>query len=106
MLGVVLVHWQNFFGIPVYALYILAAIPCFFALYDLAVYSVESANTYTALKNMAFLNIAYCIFSLGIALFHVSSIKVAGWIYLVGEVIIVLLLARLELLVASSRPLN
>jgi len=102
MLGVVLVHWNSFFGIPVYALYVLAVIPCFFALYGLSIYAVESANAHAFLKNIAYLNLTYCIFSVAVAVFHAESIKPAGWVYLLVEILIVLLLARLEMLVPSS----
>jgi hypothetical protein len=102
MLGIVLVHWNSFFGIPVYALYVLAVIPCFFALYGLSIYAVESANARAFLKNIAYLNLTYCIFSAAVAVFYASRIKAAGWIYLGAEILIVLFLARLEMLVASS----
>jgi hypothetical protein len=106
MLGIILVHWNSFFGIPVYALYVLAVIPCFFALYGLSVYAVESANAFAFLKNMSYLNLAYCIFSAGVAIFYASRIKAAGWIYLVVEILIVLFLARLERRVALSDQRN
>lgn len=102
MLGIVLVHWNSFFRIPINALYVLAVIPCFFALYGLSIYAVESANARAFLKNIAYLNLTYCIFSAAVAVFYASRIKVAGWIYLVFEILIVLFLARLEWKVASS----
>jgi len=39
LLGVVLVKYQEIFGIPIPTLYVLAIIPCFFALIDLYSYS-------------------------------------------------------------------
>lgn len=102
MLGIVLVHWNSFFGIPVDALYVLAVIPCFFAFYGLSIYAIESANARAFLRNIAYLNLAYCAVSVGIAVFHTASIQAAGWVYLTLEILIVVLLARLEMLVAKA----
>lgn len=102
MLGVVLVHWQSFFGIPKTALYILAVIPCFFAVFDLIFYFSKSFSAYKALRVMALFNLAYCFFSLILAMFHASEIVALGWVYLLGEVGIVFALALFEMKISAA----
>jgi len=102
MLGVVLVHWQAFFGIPKTALYILAIFPCFFAAFDLFFYFSKSFSAYKALRVMALFNRSYCLFSLVLALFHASVIQIPGWFYLLGEVVIVFALALFEMKISAA----
>lgn len=97
LLGVVLVRLEYFFGIPRTVLYLLAVIPCFFALYDLLCYFLAKQKTARLLQAIAYANILYCCLSIGLAVFHVQSITIFGWLYILGEVLIVILLARLEL---------
>ena len=96
LLGIVLVHFQSYFGIPKSSLYILAAIPCVFALYDLCCYLFVKRNINLALKTIAILNILYCIFSVFVAFSHSESILTLGWIYVIIEIAIVVWIARLE----------
>ncbi|MEM8526624.1 MAG: hypothetical protein AAGG68_18415 [Bacteroidota bacterium] len=102
LLGVVLVKLEHFFGIPLAVLYLLAAFPCFFACYDLLCYFLAKKRATFFLKGIAYANIAYCILSIGIAFFHLESITYLGWTYILGEVLIVGLLVRLEIKVAKG----
>jgi len=102
LLGVVLVRLEHFFGIPRTVLYLLAAIPCFFAFYDLLCYFLAKQKTARLLQAIAYANILYCCLSIGLAVFHAQSITIFGWLYILGEVLIVVLLARLELKTAKN----
>lgn len=101
LLGVVLVRMERLFGIPPSALYVLAAIPIGFAIYDFICYKVVYRNYSTFLKIIAILNITYCVLSVGYAIYHSVSITLLGWAYIISEVLIVLFLARLEMKVAN-----
>lgn len=102
LLGIVLVQFESIFGIPPSALYILAIIPCFFAWYDWYCYRLKGTELAPYLKGMAWMNISYCILSLSFAFYHIESITTLGWLYISGEIIIVLFLAAMELKVARQ----
>lgn len=102
LLGVVLVRLEDFFGIPRSALYLLAVIPCFFAIYDLLCYFFTKQKAAHLLRIIAYANILYCCLSIGLAFYHAESITIFGWLYILGEVLIVVLLALLELKTARK----
>lgn len=101
LLGVVLVKWEVLFGIPSSTLYILAAIPVVFALFDVYSSQQTSDKMNGLMKAIATMNLLYCLLSLVGAFFHLSSITVLGWAYILGEIGIVSVLALLELRVAQ-----
>jgi len=106
LLGIVLVKFESVFGIPKAVLYFLAAIPIFFALYDLFSYQKESHRLGHYLKGIAIMNLAYCVLSIGLSLYHKEVIKFWGWYYIVSEVAIILLLVSIELKVSRKLEEN
>ena len=100
LLGVVLPKFQAFFGIPKTILYFLGTIPVFFILYDFIGYSKTEESLGFWLKGIAFLNIAYCFVSLICVFLHKETLTFWGWIYIIGEILIVLLLVIIELKVS------
>ncbi len=101
LLGVVLVRFEHLFGIPVNTLYLLAAIPVFFACYDLFSIRKEATRFGQLLKGIALMNLGYCILSLGFAFFHFSKITLLGWTYILIEIAIVASIALLEYKVSN-----
>lgn len=101
LLGVVLVRLESYFGIPVSTLYILAALPVFFAVFDAFCYYKGADRYGSLLKVIAIVNLLYCCLSLGFAFFHFEKITYLGWGYIIIEVLIVLAIARLEFQVAD-----
>ena len=101
LLGVVLVNFQSVFGIPVPTLYFLAFLPAVFALYDFFCFVGVEKNIGLFLKIIACLNIAYCFVSLVCAIYHYNTVTVLGWAYLIVEIVVVLLIAKLELKVVA-----
>ncbi len=97
LLGVVLVKFENIFGIPKQTLYILASLPVLFAIYDLYAFKQENNKIYMFIKNIALLNILYCFILIGFAFYHIETIKFFGWIYIIVEIFIVAILASIEL---------
>ncbi len=102
LLGIVLVKFEQFFGIPIPILYFLALLPCFFAVYDFSCFVANSKNVGVLLKCIAFMNTAYCFVSLTLLLYHYERMKILGWSYILIEVIIVLILANIEYKVATA----
>ena len=97
LLGVILTRFESTFGMPREALYYLAALPCFFALYDLVCYFRVSENWRPFLKAITIANLLYCCLSIGFLLLHYSSLTALGWLYFLLELAIVVVLASMEL---------
>jgi len=102
LLGVVLVHFQSYFGIPKETLYILAIIPCFFGLYDFYCRFILKKNLAKYLQLIAIANMLYCLLSLTLAFAHAHVVTSLGWIYIIGEIIIVGALALYEFKVSRA----
>jgi len=97
LLGVVLVKFQSFFGIPKSTLYFLAFLPCLFAVYDFYCYLNVKEQLGKFLKVIAFANLFYCGLSLGLAFYHSSMLTYLGWIYILLEILLVIIIAIIEL---------
>jgi peptidoglycan/LPS O-acetylase OafA/YrhL len=106
LLGVVLVRFESTFGIPVSALCLLASIPVFFVVFDLVSYRAIQASVWRNLKAIAVMNMLYCALSLALAFHHAGSLTFLGWVYIVVEVAVVLLVAALEFRVSGESKSN
>lgn len=102
LLGVVLVKYELFFGIPKQQLYILATVPCFFAIYDFYCYWQLDSNFAVYLKIIAIVNLLYGGASIAFSFYHRTTITSFGWLYLIIEIVIVSGLAIIELKVANG----
>jgi len=101
MLGIVLVKFEHFFGIPSPTLYVLAAIPILFIIYDIYCFNkVDNYGPY--LRGIAIANLLYCMLSIGLAIYHSEVITIFGWIYIIGEVFIIAIVIGIELRVAKA----
>ena len=103
LLGIVLVHYEALFGMPKNSLYVLASLPCVFVTYDLVAYFQPPKRWAKFLKGIAWANLLYCGLSLGFALYHAQQLTTLGWLYFLGEMLIVTALAMLELKVAGKQ---
>lgn len=97
LLGFVLVKLERFFGIPRSTLYILAFLPCLFAVYDFYCYWFIRKELANFLKIIAFSNLLYCGISIGFLIYHYQTITALGWTYIILEILIVISLVILEL---------
>jgi len=102
LLGVVLVKWENIFGIPPSTLYFLAFLPCLFALYDFYCYQKDSKNLGAFLKGIATMNLMYCCLSIGLAFYHYDKITLFGWAYILNEIMIIITIVYIEFKVAKQ----
>lgn len=102
MLGVVLARLEPVFGIPASVLYLLAAIPPFFVLFDFYAYRKEERRLVPYLKGIAIMNTAYCCLSIGLAMFYKHEVTFWGWAYLFAEAAIIAVLVYLELQMAKK----
>ncbi|MDC1081262.1 hypothetical protein OAQ15_04075 [Flavobacteriaceae bacterium] len=95
LLGVILVKFEEIFGIPNYVLYFLATIPIFLLIYDIFCY-YRHLKIGFLLKGIAVLNLIYCCASIGLISYHFSTITILGWAFIIFEIIIVSFLAMIE----------
>ena len=100
LLGVVLVKFEEYVGIPPATLYFLAVFPTMFAIYDLFSYLQLHYKQPLLLKGIAFFNLIYCCLSIGVAFYHYETLTTLGWIYIFTETLIIMILATWELYVA------
>ncbi len=101
-LGVVLVHLENRVGMPKSILFVLALIPCFFALYSFGCYYFLKTNWALYLKVIAICNLLYCMLTIGLVYFNFATLTSLGLFYFVVELIIILILVRAELRSSST----
>jgi hypothetical protein len=97
LLGVVLVHFEPLFGMPVNILYILALIAGIFFLYSFSCFLRQPEQWQPFLRGIAIANLSYCGLTLGLVLYLHQSLTTLGILYFVFEIIIVTMLALKEL---------
>ncbi len=102
MLGVILVQLESMVGIPYSTLCFLSALPAGFAAYDMVCYLMNTNKQGILLKVIASLNIIYACISISYAFYHFSTITALGWIYIILEIFIIVILAGIELKVANK----
>ncbi len=103
LLGVILTRFEAVFGIPLQTLYVLSIFPCIFAVYDFGCYVLVSKKDKMFLKAIAFANLLYCFISIALLFQHYDRLTYVGWIYFLLEIVIIIILARIELKIASLR---
>lgn len=105
MLGIVFVRYLTFTGIQKNALYLLAIFPVIF--FCFSIYgSFHKKYERRFLRINAMANISYCLFSMSVVILHLHLITSIGIIYFLAEIILVLLLARFELIMANAKEIN
>ena len=102
MLGIVLVQFESFFGMPRKALYFLAALPCLYLLYDFYVYWQVEKNLKWYLKGIAMANLLYYFISIAFLFQHQQQLTIWGWTYFILEMLIIILLVVIQAKIASG----
>jgi amino acid transporter len=103
LIGVLLVKFENYIGIPTSTLYFLATLLILFAAYDLYCFRKQNEKLGRYLKGIAIINLLYCFLSIGFAFYHSRTITNLGWAYIIVEILIVVTLAILELEIAKRK---
>lgn len=96
LLGIVLVEFGAIFGMPANVLYILALLPCVFAIFDFLSAAKKRSNYGSLLKIIAVANFAYCLLSIGAIILHFQVLTIWGIGYFISELIIVSALVIIE----------
>jgi len=101
-LGVILVRFESVFGMPKKTLYVLALIPCVFAIYSFICYQLNIKNWRPYLKVIAMANLLYCFLSMGLLYHHLESLTLWGIGYFINEFVIIITLVFIEFKAAYS----
>jgi hypothetical protein len=102
LLGVILIHFESYFGMSVDKLYFLTAIACVFAIYSLSCYFRFPTNWRPFLKLIAILNLTYSCLTLGLVVYLYQDLTALGLLYFLLEIVILIILGRIELRVAFT----
>ena len=101
--GVLGFRFQSLFGISQSALYILAAFPCSFFLFDLFCYLKHTGRYVgTGMRVIGIANLTYCCLSVIMLIYHWASLTAYALVYMTLELFIVSALALLELEISKS----
>ncbi len=104
-LGVILIQFKNYFGMPREELFFLALAACFFAAYSLFCYVRTPKNWRPFLRFIAIVNLVYCCITIGLVVLFQSKLTILGMIYFILELIIIIVLVSLEFKIASIKTL-
>ena len=101
-LGVVLVRFEKLVGMPLNILYLLAIIPCFFAVYSIYCHFALKRNWSVFLRIIAVANLLYCILTMGLLFVYYQSLSVLGLLYFLVEQFLIGILIAIELKASSK----
>jgi len=103
MLSQVLARFESVFGMPKKILFVLAGIAAGFAVYSILCHLLVRENWKPYLRGIAAANTGYCIVTLGLIINLFNTLTYLGIAYFVGEIILVLGLARFEFQFAKNK---
>ncbi len=101
ILGGIFPKFEHSIGMPVNTLYFLAFFPVVFLIYDMYCYLVLKKNFGKWLTGIAVANLVYCGISVLSIYYHYENLTHWGFAYFLLEIAIIIILARIELKVAS-----
>jgi len=101
-LGVPMVHFNEYIGIPIRALYGLATLALVFLVYDLFCLFFLKEGQSKYLYIIAGVNMGYCLLSVGVAIFHRSSLTFWAWLYIIVEIVLISFIVNLEIKLAKQ----
>lgn len=102
LLGLVLTRLEMFFGLPKNVLYVLAGIALLLAVYSLSNAFMQLANPSKRLKLIAVANLLYCLLTIVLLLVFYPKLTMFDVLYFIGELLIILSLAFIELSAAAA----
>lgn len=103
-LGVVLVHFQEYIGMPRDVLVFLALLALGFCLYSLVCHFFVKDKWRPFLRNIAVVNTLYCLLTLGLIIYFFQSLTLLGLIYFMGEITVITALVFQEFRLISRTP--
>lgn len=96
LLGVVLVKFESFFGMPKEVLYWLALAACFFAVFSFSCYWHLPKVWQPYLKAIATANLTYCVVTLALVIYFFPKLTLFGILYFFLEMVVIISLVIFE----------
>jgi len=104
--GFWLVYFQSYFGFPKHILYAFAMVAACYAIYSFACFFIKKENWSPYIRLIAIANLLFVIISFIVAFYFKSDLKPLAWGYIILEGILVAILFRIEMKVASNLAKN
>ena len=101
MLGVVLVCFQGLVGMPLTALEYLSGSAFAIALFSWSCYLGFEKFGKHLFKVIGFINILYCLVSIGFVLYYNQELTSIGYLYFIVEILIIAMIAYIEIKVSK-----
>ncbi len=101
-LGIIWVYFESLIGMPRNTLYLLASFPIIFAILDVFSYFQHPSSWKSLLRIIAFANILYTCISLWMLFLHAAQLTIWGYLYFIGEIIILAVLIIVEFSAANK----
>lgn len=89
MLGVVLVQFNDYIGMPLNVLYLLATVVLGFAIYSCSAYALAKSGHKTLLKIIFTGNASYCLCTSVLIVIYREQLSPLGIVYFIGEILII-----------------
>jgi len=104
LLFVLVIPYHELFGLPAHVLKPMAYAGILFATYSILCYFLNPTKWPIFLKIIAGANTLYCVYTLLRLIEYRASVTIWGWIYFIGEIIIVMSLVQWEWRLSTSGP--
>lgn len=101
-LGVTIVTYNSFFGIPESLILTLSFVALMLFVYDAICFLFINEKWKSMLKFLGYLNITYSIVSLSVVFYYFSELTILGLIYFSMEIVVITLLALKEIQVSKA----
>jgi hypothetical protein len=98
----VLARWTHLFGMPAEALHQLAMAGSVFAMYSFSCCLFVRRSAAPFLRIIALANMGYCVATMVLCVVYRAQITSLGWVYFVGECLVIVALAAVEMRVAAG----
>lgn len=98
----VLARWTELFGMPAETLYKLAIAGSVFAVFSFGCFLFVRRNFSPFLRIIALANVSYCVATMALCIVYRTQITDLGWVYFIGECLVVVALAAVEMGVAAG----
>ena len=90
-------------GLPSRLLFVLGLIAGIFMIYSLSCYLLKPSEWKKFLRPIAIANLGYGGITASLLALYSRNISTLGWLYFIGELIILVILARVELKIAARQ---
>lgn len=105
-LFVVLINFNEYFGMPLTILTYLSVIAALFCIYSTSCFFFLKENWVPFIRTISIANLLYCILTIGLVIVHYPIITTICTVYFLVEIIIICGLAYIELNIANTIKLN